>query len=73
MTITLYLNKGNLLDDLTTISYISQNGEIETVQKYRDIFQPITFSFKPTDNFYVAINVTVEEFALINMFNQRPF
>lgn len=68
MTITLYLDKTNFLADLTTLKTIFDVGVPELVIPLRGFLNPLSISSSITTN-GVAINVTLEEFALIEVFN----
>ena len=68
MTITLYLQKENLLRDLATLHHIFKTT-IEVVEKLRSHYEPLNISSNEFTRDNVIIQVTLEEFALIRIFN----
>jgi len=74
MTITLYLEERNLLEDTKTLHTIFQAGSANIVQGLSKLLKPIKIFTNSKDincSFPVAIQVTLEEFALIGVFNGK--
>lgn len=74
MTITLYLEERNLLEDTKTLQAIFQAGSPELVQPLSKFLKPIKIFTSVKDlncSFPVAIQVTLEEFILIGVFNSK--
>ncbi|HSE99808.1 MAG TPA: hypothetical protein VLA48_02840 [Nitrososphaeraceae archaeon] len=69
MTITLYLQKETLLRDLQTLQTIFSFTIPEHIDKLRKHYEPLNIFANETTNDSVTIQVTVEEFALIGVFN----
>lgn len=67
MTITLYLHKTTLLRDLQTIQHIITSS-IELVEGLKKHYKPLNISSEPFSVGCTAIQVTLEEFALIGVF-----
>lgn len=70
MTITLYLNKLTLLRDLQTLHQIFDAEYPELVEPLSNFLQPLDIATVQHNVNYVAIQVTVEEFTLIGIFNK---
>lgn len=70
MTVTLYLNKITLLRDLQTLKTIFEDDEPEMIEEMRGHLHPLNISSEPFTRNNVVINVTMEEFALIGIFNE---
>lgn len=68
MTITLYLQKETLLKDLKTLTHIFQYNakSVEVLRKHYEFLNISTEQTRVSD---VAIQVSLEEFALIGVFN----
>lgn len=70
MTITLYLQKENLLRDLQTLQQIFKAGNPDFVEPLSKFLQPLEISsIKIDSKCDVAIQVAPEELALIVVFN----
>ena len=69
MTITLYLNKITLLRDLQTLQTIFNAGTPELVEPMSKFLHPLNISSEPFTRNNAIIQVTLEEFALIGVFN----
>jgi hypothetical protein len=72
MTITLYLEKSRLLEDTKLLYLIFQAGNPKFAEPLSKVLKPIkVFTSKNDLNVCspVAIQVTLEEFALIGIFN----
>jgi hypothetical protein len=69
MTITLYLNKINLLRDLQTLQAIFDAGTPKLVEPLRGFLHSLDISLEPFTRNNTIIQVTPEEFTLIRVFN----
>ena len=67
MTITLFLNKSSLIQDLSTLHHIFDAGIPELIVPMSKYMNPITISLENKQDM-VAVNVTPQEFALIGIF-----
>ena len=74
MTITLYLNKLDLIRDLQTLQTIFQANSPEIVIPLKSFLNPLNISSVPfIDKNNIQIQVTPEEFSLIGIFNSGNF
>ena len=72
MTITLYLEESRLIEDTKTLHQIFQAESPEFVKPLSKFLKPIKVFTSSKDlnvSYPVAIQVTLEEFALIGIFN----
>lgn len=69
MTVTLNLNKITLPRDLKTLKTIFDAGRLELVEPLKNFLHKLDISLEPHPRNNVCIQVSLEEFALIGVFN----
>ncbi len=68
MTITLYLQQETLLRDLQTVQHIFQT-QLQVVERLKPHYPPLNISLHSIFAHSVCIQVTIEEFSKIGVFN----
>lgn len=69
MTITLNLNTDSIAEDLKTLRHLFKCESESGVDTLSNFLKPLSVSFKPFQN-NTTIQVSLEEFALIGIFNK---